>query len=66
MQCEAISYGPSMDLQSVGLCTFMSMQIPRLTEFSGGGKRNVANPVPIDPGHQSQTLKGGGSVHYLA
>lgn len=47
-QYEAISYGPSADFQLNGFCTFRSMQIPRLTEFNGGGKRNVANPAPAN------------------
>ena len=49
MQYEAISYGPSIDSHSDGFCTLRSMQIPRLTELSGGGKWNVVNPVPTNP-----------------
>lgn len=56
-QWEAISYGPSTDLHSAGFRTFMSMQIPTLTEFSGGGRRKVANPVPTSPRNQGHTIE---------
>ena len=68
-QYEAISYGPSMDFHSEGFCTFMSIQIPRLTELSGGGKWNVVNPVPIDPRGQRHTvtqMRGRGHLPGLA
>jgi hypothetical protein len=55
-QYEAISYGPLLDSHSKGFCTFRSMQIPRLTELSGGGKRNVVNPVPIGPRDQRRVV----------
>lgn len=57
MQWEAISYGPSIEFHSKGLCTFRSMQIPRLTEFKGGGRRKVVNPVPTGPIHQERIIK---------
>ena len=64
-QCEAISYGPLRDLHLSGLCMFMSMQIPRLMEFSGGGKWNVVNPVPANPRYQMHALKSEGGVFFL-
>ena len=44
----------------------MSMQIPRLTVFSGGGKWKVANPVPTVPKCQGHTIEREGEVFYLA